>query len=247
MNDFTTPPWMPIRDTIPLSRDAFYEHIMNIAIYGIGLQADKVLAPKNKRIGIFGPYPRGGKKIIVRVARAVSKLGYGALTTEGFYPPKSKEFHPIEEIMPPLVRRTIMALGIPDYIYLRHFPRLTVKAIHHLSPLRGQISEIQGCASNDIPMLGFIITRKIDRLPKNRCSYLVKIENCVECYCPNPDFCFYLDLKPYCPFYEEVAVPWDTKQLFLNRMNPMIATKGTSYLTPTILENFLEPYYVHHI
>lgn len=213
----------------------------------MNLQAEKVFAPKVKRVGVFGPYEKGGKKILDNVAKTVSKLGYGALTGNGFYPPGNPDdFHKIEEIMPPLVSRAIDALDIPKYIFFRHFPRLTWVAVHHLSPLRGQRNEIEGCNSWDIPMLGFVLCRIEKKVKKKTCNYLINPGAYLECVCPNSKFCFYPVLSIYCPFYDEVNIPFGIKELFLGRKNPLIAIPKISILKP-ILKKFLDMSYVNHL
>lgn len=217
-----------IRKTIPDSFDHFYEQIMNLAVGIMGLRADKQCAPYKRRIGVFGPYPKGGKKIILDVAKKVSECGYGAMTGLGFFAPNQpKELHSLNELMPPIASRALEAFDIPDYIWFRHFPKLVYQAVHHVSTVRGQRNEAEGCFSAGVPMMGFILDPRVSRARKKLCPYLVDCGVYFECMCPSEKFCFYPTVKIVCPFYDYVNIPWDVKQLFINERNRLVATDSS--------------------
>lgn len=94
-------------------------------------------------------------------------------------------------------------------------------------------------------MLGFIISKDVHSIPKKACNYLTVQKTYVECVCPSKEFCFHEVLDVFCPFYETVNVPWDIKQLFLTRRNPLLAIARLSDLEQ-ILKNFLGQFYVNH-
>jgi len=216
-----------IRNTIPDTFDYFYEQIMNLAIGIMSLRADKLCAQYNKRIGVFGPYPKKGKEIILNIARKISECNYGAMTGMGFYAQNCPDkLHNLDELMLPMALKALKAFDVPDYIKFRHFPKLVCKAVHHLSAVRGQRNEAEGCFSIGIPMMGFIMDRQVSRTPKNYCQYLVNYGVYFECMCPSEKFCFYPTMKVFCPFYDYVDIPWDVKQLFINEKNRLVAVSN---------------------
>lgn len=225
MNDDYEDIWK-IRKTIPDSFDHFYEQIMNLAIAVMRLRADKLCAQHNMRVGVFGPYTGDGKKIILKIAKKVSECGYGVITGLGFFPRnKPEELHDLTELMPPAASKALVAFDVPDYIKFRHFPKLVCKAVHYLSVVRGQRNEAEGCFSVGIPMMGFILDKRVSKKRKY-CPYLVNYGVYSECMCPSEKFCFYPTLKTGCPFYDYVNIPWTVKQLFINEKNRFVATNN---------------------
>lgn len=223
-NDF----WK-IRGTIPPSFDAFYGNIMDLVIGEMRPRADKLCTRYDMRVGVFGPYPGEGKEIILSIARRISESGFGAVTGLGFFAPNQPDrLHRLQELMTLSTARALEQFNIPDYIWYRHFPKLVCKAVHHLSVVRGQRNEAEGCFSAGIRMMGVVLSKKISR-KKKYCNYLSNCGGYSECMCPNDKFCFYPTLKArdtrlVCPFYDYVDIPWGVKQLFINERNRLVVT-----------------------
>lgn len=225
MNDDYKDIWR-IRKSLPDSFDYFYEQIMNLAVGVMRLRADKLCAPYKMRVGVFGPYTGNGKKIILEIAKKVSSCGYGAITGFGFFPQNQPgKLHSLNELVPPATAKALRTFDVPEYIRFRHFPKLVCKAIHHLSVVRGQRNEAEGCFSVGIPMMGFILDRRALKKRKH-CPYLVHYAVYHECMCPNYKLCFYTRVKTHCPFYDYVNIPWAVKQLFINENNRAVATNN---------------------
>ena len=81
-------------------------------------------------------------------------------------------------------------------------------------------------------MLGFILTNEITR-KGNVCNYLTDNGTYTECICPTPRLCNRI-VKPFCPFYDAVPVPWSIKRLFLNDDDKLVATRNIEDLKPII-------------
>jgi len=57
-----------------------------------------------------------------------------------------------------------------------------------------------------------------------------------ECMCPEKELCLYPALKPKCPFYNYVNVPWATKQLFMTKVNRLVALQSPSNIDVVVTE-----------
>lgn len=225
-----------IRKTIPISFDHFYEQIMDLIIGNMGSRADELCAPYSKRVGIFGPYSGDGKKLILEIARKVSACGCGAMTGLGYFAMNQpEELHSLSELMPSAAHAAIKTFEVPDYIWFRHFPKLVCKAVHHLSVVRGQRNEAEGCFSEGIPMMGFILDQRVQRKGKY-CPYLQMFAMHSECMCPDHELCFHPKLKASCPFYDYVNIPWLVKQLFINETNRLVAVKTLENMSYVVEE-----------
>lgn len=215
-----------IRNSIPASFDHFYEQIMNLAIDGMKLRADKLCAPLKMRVGVFGPYNGNGKRIILEIAKKISACGFGAVTGLGFLPKNQpEELTGLRDLMDPKTVQALKTFEVPDFIWFRHFPKLVCKAVVHLSMMRGQRNEAEGCFSQEIPMMGFILDQRVLE-ERKYCPYLVPYAMYRECMCPDNKLCFYPSLKRCCPFYDYVNIPWMVKQLFINERNRIVASNN---------------------
>jgi hypothetical protein len=226
-----------IRKILPSSLTTYWEEIMDLIIFGIGMKADKVCGPFETRVGVFGPYTPVGREIIDKVARTVSKEGFSALTGEGFYLPHDQnEFHQISELFPPLIVKVLKKFKIPDFVKYHHFPRLVSKAIHYLEPMRGQRNEVEGCYMWSTPMLGFVTDKRVSEEDKGNCNYLHDAGIYQECLCPDKELCFHPSLKQKCPFYDYKNIPWPLKQLFMTANSRLVAINDFSKIDLVIPE-----------
>lgn len=117
-----------LRQTIPVGYLNLSRTLMDFGVGFMNLLADKNCGRKEKRIGVFGSYPNGGRKIIDDVAKMVCDLGFIAITADGFYlPDQCDVLHNINEIMNLPVRKIKDLL--PGHMFFRHFPRIVNKAI----------------------------------------------------------------------------------------------------------------------
>ncbi|MFQ6056239.1 MAG: hypothetical protein ACE5J9_07980 [Methanosarcinales archaeon] len=130
----------------------------------------KKIGSKESRVGVFGPYPEGGEKVIMKVAKMVSELKFAAITGRGFFLPRQpKVFHSIRELIPPYAHKARKV--IPDHIIFHEFPRLVSKGIFFENEERGQLVELQGCLAYEIPVLGFIRHKTISA--SRSCNFLI--------------------------------------------------------------------------
>jgi len=238
MSEDTSRKWR-IRKGILESKDFFEGKVMDFAISVMNLRADKLCAPHNRRVGVFGPYPDSGRTVILQVAEIISNQGCGVVTGLGFLEPnKPKELHKIDELLLPLARRALDYFEVPDFIKFFHFPRVTCKSVHHLTFVRGQGNEAAGCFNWDIPMMGFIIDEQVKTLKSasRLCNYLMPRPFYWECFAPGKGFCFHPNVKPTCPFYDYVNIPWDIKQLFMYPMNRLIACESLDNVKYSLIE-----------
>jgi len=194
------------------------------------------ISPRKNRIGVFGPYINNGPEIIQDIMKFLSSKGFCAITGEYYLRPKTQNFKKVNELCPDFLR-TLKDETVPPHKWLHELPRLVSKSIVYLTNLRGQGNEIEGCGDYDIPMLGFILTDEITR-ERNVCHYLMVEERYSRCTCPSPEFCDRI-VKPFCPFYDSVHIPWSIKRLFLSSNNMLIAVKSLEDLKP-LIDKFVE-------
>lgn len=222
-----------LRRTIPIGYDQIGSRFMEISIAVMNLMADKKFGPKTRRIGVFGPYPDGGKEIIESVAKIVCESGLVAVTADGIFSPNQGiVFHNINEIMPIPVRKVRSLL--PGRIFFYHFPRLVEKAIFFENDERGQVAELYGCHAFNIPCLGFIIHEKLWN--DNNCVFLEFKDVYSICEAINEELCYHEVLGLFCPFYDSINIPWFSKELFLTEENQLVATKNLEDLKIAINE-----------
>lgn len=222
-----------LRRTIPIGYDRISSVLMDTSLSVMNLLADKKCGPKERRIGVFGPYPNGGREIIDSTAKMVCELGFIAITADGFYLPNQCDiFHNIDEIMPSPIHKVKSML--PGRIFFHHFPRLVEKAIFYENDERGQVAELYGCHAFYIPCLGFIIHDKFWN--ENNCIFLSFKDVYSICETVSEELCYHDLLRPFCPFYESINIPWFSKELFLTDENQLVATKNLEDLKPALEE-----------
>lgn len=215
-----------------------YDHFIEPSIGWVCSLADQKIGPRETRIGVFGPYPEGGEKIINEIAKIVSKHGSAAITGKGFYIANEPgRFHVIDEIMPQMIGKIKLLVGDRRFFY--HFPRLVNKAIFNMHIERTQVVELQGCYDFKIPMMGFIRHEDIGHQKKNKCNFLTVKNSYSECIVPSRDLCIHEVIpRLFCPFYDSVDIPWSSKQLFLTEENRLVAIEKMSAIE-TILKEFI--------
>jgi len=208
------------------------------------LKAKQLIGPRSNRIGVFGPYPSGGREILDQIAKMVSSLGFSAIAGFGYYLPNDPDdIHKLEGISPKSIRAIFRAkmssLGgdtIPEYLFYKVIPRLVWKAIFFMNESRGQIPELFGCAEERIPSMGFIMADEISRAEAN-CPYLFLNSTYAECTVPDKILCAGDAInQPFCPFYHSVNIPWLFKEIFLREGNRLIATTELENLRPLLQE-----------
>jgi hypothetical protein len=151
----------------------------------------------------------------------VAAYGYGAMTGFGYYQAgKPGTFHDLQKILPEPVKRLIRI--IPAYTYLHELPRLSSKAVFYQNEERGQAHELLGCFEHKIPSLGFIVSPRIKG--KNNSTYLANNGRWTECVAYDKSFCSH-EMSPdrFCPFYDQVQIPWTSLELFLTKENMLVA------------------------
>ena len=206
---------------------------MDFGVTIMNLIADKNFGPKEKRIGVFGPYPNGGREIIDKVAKMVCSCNFIAITADGFYLPEDcGVLQNINEIIN-LPVRGIQEL-LPGHIFFRHFPRIVDKAIFFENDERGQVTELYGCHDYNIPCLGFIIHEKLRN--KTNCLFLRRKRDYSICDATSEQLCYHNFQNIFCPFYDSINIPWFSKQLFFENENQLIAVKKLENLRPAIEE-----------
>ena len=219
-----------LRDILPESFNEFFDNIMNLIILVLDPIFTKKICSRDNRIGVFGSYKNGGKAFLTELSKQFSAAGYGIITGHGYFKPKAKKISPLSNVIPPQVNKLRETFRIPSFVFYDHYTRLVNKGIFHLTDSRGEGTEAIGCFKRGIPMAGFIITKRIWS-KKAWCNFLIRNEKFVECICPDDTLCFYPSLAPYCPFYEEVNVPWEIKQLFLTKDNRLFAVTNPDHIT----------------
>jgi len=226
-----------IRDVLPESYERFWDTVMNLTTFGVDLQMEKTIGPKKNRIGVFGPYTSEGRSALDVIGKIVCKNNYVAITGYGAYVPgKCNECLPSKEYLPPIIDDIVVKFKIPDYVRFHHFPRLVSKAVNLLQSVRTQGNEAEGCFRFGIPMLGIIVDPRVGNDEKGLCNYIVNYTAYEECMCPEKELCLYRDLKPKCPFYDFVDVPWAIKQLFMTKLNRLVALSEMPKLYVVVTE-----------
>jgi hypothetical protein len=225
-----------IRDALPEAYEQFWDTIMGIAVFALDLQMDKTIGSKKRRVGVFGSYKNQGKLILDSISKTVCKYNYVAVTGYGAYvPDQCDKCVSSKEYFPPIVDDLITKFKIPDYVKYHHFPRLMSRAINVLEDVRTQGNEAEGCYHFGIPMIGIVIDSQVGE-SKGLCNYIVDYNAYQECMCFEKELCLYLALKPKCPFYDYVNVPWATKQLFMTRVNRLVAVKNPTDIDVVVTE-----------
>jgi len=202
--------------------ERFWETVMDLIIFAMEKPFDKFIGPEHTRVGVFGPYTE--KRILNAISRVVCKKGCAAVTGYGYLLPNSCEkWQTTEKLFPSVVKKTMRKFLIPEHIRSLNFPRLVGRAIHYLEPIRTQRNEAEGCFRYGIPMIGFAIHEEVGKDSQKLCNYIQDFKFYQECMCPDSKLCFYRELKPKCPFYDCLNIPWATKQLFMTKTNRLVA------------------------
>lgn len=226
-----------LRKILPESLERFWDTIMEVAIYSIGLQMDKTLGPSKRRVGVFGPYTDWGKPILDVIATTVCKKGYIAVTGYGAYVPDNcGQVMPSGQYLPPIIDSFVGNFEVPEYVKFQYFPRLMHRAINLLEPIRTQRNEAEGCYRFSIPMLGIVVHEDVGKKKSNLCNYIVDYTVYQECMCPEKKLCLHGSLKPHCPFYDCANITWATKQLFMTGWNRLVAVSDVSAIGPVVTE-----------
>jgi len=226
-----------IREALHHSYEKFWETIMDLVIFAMEKPFEKFIGPEYRRVGVYGPYTEKGRHIIDRISKVVCENDYAVVTGYGYLLPDScDKWHPIEKLFPPVVEEIMRKFLIPDFIKFQHFPRLVSRAIHYLEPIRTQRNEVEGCFRYGIPMIGLVIHPEVGKDNKNLCNYIQDFEFYQECMCPDKLLCFYPQLKPKCPFYDHANIPWATKQLFMTKVNRLVALQKEVHVDNVIIE-----------
>jgi hypothetical protein len=225
-----------IRDVLPESYERFWDTLMNITIFAVDLQMEKITGSKKKRIGVFGPYTEDGKQLLEVIGKTICRNNYSGIAGYGAYVPDKCELVPAKNYFPPVVDDVIAKFKIPEYVKFHHFPRLVSRAVILLQSIRTQGNEAEGCYRFGIPMIGMIIDSHVGEDNKGLCNYIVDNKAYQECMCPEKELCLYPALKPKCPFYNYVNVPWATKQLFMTKVNRLVALQSPSNIDVVVTE-----------
>jgi hypothetical protein len=206
------------------------------------------IGPKERRIGIFGSYHNAHKQVIIELMKNISKLGWAAITGEGYYLPNDPEtFHDINEIKPKEVS-IFFDKCLPEYEYLENFPRIVKKAIIYMNYPGAWVNELIGCYNFNVPFIGFIIHPEISvgrNVHPPDCEYLIVKDRYVECFAPGKEYCpFHKPANPFCPFYLSVDISWTYKQLFLERKvkSRLIAVHDLKDFEAPLQEFLKDPY-----
>ncbi|MFX0116860.1 MAG: hypothetical protein ACFFB3_20090 [Candidatus Hodarchaeota archaeon] len=218
-----------LRDVLPESFNEFFDNIMNLIILALDPIFKREICPIENRIGVFGSYKDRGKDLLTNLGKIFSSGGYGVVTGHGYFKPNDENLHSLSDITPAQMEKFRDNFRIPSFVFYQHYPRLISRGVFHLTDSRGEGTEAIGCYIRKIPMAGFIIAEKISS-KKKWCNFLIPFNEYVECTCPDKSLCFYPSLKPYCPFYEEVDVPWEIKELFLTVENRLFAVRDPDHL-----------------
>jgi len=209
-----------------------FDFLFDLAILALKPTFSKRVAPTDLRIGVFGPYVERGPEVIESIMKYLSSKGLGAVTGKYYVRPNDLRLRLVRRLYPRAIRYLASDL-VPTHKWLHEFPRLVSKSIVYLTMMRAQGNEIEGCSDYRIPMLGFILSDEISR-ERNVCNYLVEKDTYAECVCPDWKLCDRV-VKPFCPFYESVHVPWSIKKLFLDS-DRLIAARNLEDLKPVIDE-----------
>lgn len=211
---------------------------MGVVISLVDLHMEKTVGSKKRRIGVFGPYTEEGKLNLETTSKTVCKNNHIAVTGYGAYiPDRCTEYLPTKEYFPPIVDELIDKFKIPDFVKFNYFPNLVSRAVILLESIRTQGNEAEGCYRFGIPMLGMIIDSRVGKDNKGQCNYIVDFGGLYqECICPEKKLCPYLSTKPKCPFHDYVNVPWAIKQLFMNKINRLVALNTPSNIEEVVAE-----------
>lgn len=203
---------MSPEDNVEKLRPLLY--IEEIVTFAQNLLADKLMGPKEKRVGVFGPYGPMDEVAISDVMKMISKKGSTAFSGIGYLKPDDPNIHSIEPFRPPFIDYVFRKL-LPPTRYWHVFPRIGSKAVVNLYPARTNIIELEGCIEYRIPMLGFIRRDVIYKEnPIENCDYLKFNENYSECVAPEISFCRFIR---FCPFTSPpIVLPETIREVFIN-------------------------------
>jgi hypothetical protein len=227
-----------LRGLISPSLDHFWKAACIPLMGALDVFLDKSLGPKSTRIGVFGPYPKGGSQIILSVAKIVSELGYNAVTGLGTFAKNNpNNLVGLMDAVPNHAKKIRSA--IPDRVVFHELPRLVSKAVIFENDERGQYEELSGCFEHKTPSLGFIRHRIISK--SGNCEFLVDKGPFAECYVSEPTLCARQSKNGFCPFCDSVDIPWFTKEMLLakDHGNRLIAVKSIGTLR-TVIKGFLD-------
>jgi hypothetical protein len=230
-----------IRDVLPESYERFWDTLMNAIVSLVDLQMDKSVGHKKLRIGVFGPYTEEGKRHLEVIAQTICKNNYIPVTGYGAYlPGKCTDLIASKEYFPPIVDELVTKFKIPEFIKFHYFPKLVGRAVVLLESIRTQGNEAEGCYRFGIPMIGLIIDPQVGKDSRGLCNYVLEVKGLYqECMCPEKELCLYRESKPICPFYDYVNVPWAIKQLFMTKINRLVALSTPSSIETSVTEYVL--------
>ncbi len=215
--------------------DTFYRALCLPLIGAMRLVLDKQLGPKSSRIGVFGPYPKGGTQVILKVAQMVSEMGFNVVTGLGAYEKNRPDrLFALMDYFPNHAKKVKKI--IPDRVLFHEITRLVSKAVFFENDERGQYEELKGCLNYKVPSLGFVRHSKILGVPS--CEYLVDKKTYTECMVAEASLCTHETGNHYCPFYDAIDVPWFTKEILLCKEygNRFVAVRNLPALKKVIRE-----------
>lgn len=158
--------------------DTFYRAACLPLIGAMGLMLDKQLGPRSSRIGVFGPYPKEGTQVILKVAQMVSEMRFNAVTGLGAYEKNRPDrLFALMDYFPNHAKKVKKI--IPDRVLFHEITRLVSKAVFFENDERGQYEELKGCLDYKVPSLGFVRHGKI--LGTSTCEYLSDKKTYTEC------------------------------------------------------------------
>jgi len=213
-------------------------NIEAVIAYCQGLIADKLMGPKEKRIGIFGPFePEFNSEVIKEIMKMVASMGFVAYSGLGYIKPGESEIKSIDPLWPPIIKEIFKRM-IPPTRRWHVFPRVGSKAIINLYPTRTNFIELEGCVEANIPVLGFVLREDIYVEDSFRnCDYLKYNQESSICQAPEIAYCRY---TRFCPFISNpVALPESARECFIgNEKNELVAIREVRNLK-CLIENFL--------
>jgi hypothetical protein len=212
-------------------------HVEEIVAYTLNLRADSLMGPKEKRVGVFGPYGPLEEPILLEVMRIIASFGYAPFYGKGFYKVNDPNtMHSIDPLNPPFIRFLFQIKFLPPTRYYHILPRVGSKAVHNLYPMRTNLIELEGCIEHKIPILGFVIREPIYMEdPLKNCDFLEYHNDYSECKAPNVAFCRFVR---YCPFTTQpIVLPEIIREALIgDPNNRLIAVEKVEGLTNPLLE-----------
>jgi hypothetical protein len=208
-----------------------------LIVFTLNLLADKLMGPKEKRVGVFGPYELMDRTLILKVMKIVWKKGFVAFSGIGYYKPNDSKLYPIDPFKSNFIYWFFKIISSP-LRYWHIFPSIGSKAVFNLSLLRTNIIELEGCVEYRIPILGFVLRDTIYKEnPLENCEYLRLNKNYSECVAPDISFCRF---TRFCPFTSlPIMLPEAIREVFIKKYDPknrLIAVRELKYLDIPISE-----------